>query len=174
VARTSLSTVIGLFFLTQELWQVNLWPAGAQRFEVASVKVAAPLSGGTGLLTRRLDPQQVVYRHATIKMLMMDAWNVKHYQIRGPAWLDDAFYDIAAKFPDGAGPSALPEMLKALLVERFSLHMHEEISQESGYALILDKSGPKLQKSKAVEVPTDRAGLPSIIALQEARRAEKL
>lgn len=173
MARRGQFPLLGLVLLIQQTCQVNLWSTETRRFEVASVKVAAPLSGGTGFLTKRLDPQQVTYRHVNIKTLVMDAWRVKYYQVRGPGWLEDVFYDIVAKFPEGSGSSALPEMLQVLLKERFSLHLHNETAEEPGYALLVDKSGPKLRKSQAIEVPTNSNGLPSIVALQEARRAGK-
>src|SRR5437588_5858576 len=90
----------------------------ACRFEVASVKLAAPLTGGGGIVTKRLDPQQVSYRHIAMRALLKDAWEVKQYQVRGPAWIDSQLYDIVAKLPENASMARLPEMLQSLLLER--------------------------------------------------------
>src|SRR5438445_380299 len=55
---------------------------------------AAP-RGGPG--TR--DPEHLTWSYATLKGLLMKAYDVKAYQVSGPQWLDTERYDIAAKVP---------------------------------------------------------------------------
>src|SRR5215472_7951145 len=75
-------------------------------FEVASVKSAAP-QAGRGLMRRLMggpgtpDPGRITYTNVTLSMLLTNAYDVKHYQVTGPAWLDSEGYDITAKIPDG-------------------------------------------------------------------------
>lgn len=47
--------------------------------------------------------------------------------IGGPAWLDTARFDVIAKVPPGAGPTSIPDMLQALLADRFRLTTHPDV-----------------------------------------------
>lgn len=72
---------------------------------------------------------------------------MKMDQIVGPPWLDADCFSITAKMPEGATRDQLPAMLQALLVERFQLVFHKESRTSPGYALIVDKNGPKFKES---------------------------
>ena len=67
-------------------------------------------------------------------------------QIEGPSWLETDCFDISAKLPEGAIRDQLPAMLQALLAERFKLVAHKEDRPRSGYALVVDKGGPKFKE----------------------------
>ena len=60
-----------------------------------------PPRGGPGTP----DPGQITWTYATLKRLIMTAYDVKNYQVSGPAWLDIERYDIVAKVPAGATKS---------------------------------------------------------------------
>jgi uncharacterized protein (TIGR03435 family) len=121
--------------------------AGAQnapvqaKFEVASVKRADQCSLG-----RTIDPRSVTLRGTPLKPLLMQAFNVKLEQIDGPAWLESECFDISAKIPDGGSLGQLPAMLQSLLNERFKLAAHKEDRPSKGYALVVDKGGPKCKE----------------------------
>ncbi len=54
---------------------------------------------------------------------------------------------VLAKMPDGSTKEQVPDMLKALLAERFKLVIHQESKEHAMYALIVGKGGPKLKES---------------------------
>ena len=135
---------------------------------MASVKHAAPFVPGER--TVRNDPQQVSYRYVSMSMLLMQAWEVKAYQIDGPKWLDEEHYDIVAKLPQGADPKLVPEMLRTLLEQRFGIQVHKETRVVRAYALVADKDGPKLRASQAVEIPRDAEETVREAAYREAQR----
>ncbi len=56
-------------------------------------------------------------------------------------------FDILAKMLDGATKDDVPEMLQALLVDRFKLTYHRENKEQAVYALVIGKNGPKLKDS---------------------------
>ena len=56
-----------------------------------------------------------------------------------------------AKLPAGSSQEQIPEMLQAMLAERFKLTLHRSTKEQSMYALVAAKSGPKL---KAAEIQT--------------------
>jgi uncharacterized protein (TIGR03435 family) len=115
-------------------------------FEAASVQRAAerrsPLRGGPGTSS----PGQLS-GVATLRALVMRAYELKDYQVSGPAWMDSERYDIAAKIPAGATRSQVSLMLQGLLADRFGLAIHRETRELPIYALVAGKNGPKLQAS---------------------------
>ncbi|MGA7235746.1 MAG: TIGR03435 family protein [Bryobacteraceae bacterium] len=122
--------------------------AGAQIFDAASVKPAAPQSrfamrGGPGTS----DPGRITYSNVTLKALLTKAYGVERYQIAGPSWLEDVRYDIVAKVPPGSTREQLQQMFQALLAERFGLVEHRERKELPIYALVAGKNGPKLKVS---------------------------
>jgi uncharacterized protein (TIGR03435 family) len=84
-----------------------------------------------------------------LKALLMRAYELKNYQIGGPAWIDSERYDIAAKIPAGATRSQVSLMLQSLLAERFRLLAHRETKELPTYALMVGKNGPKFKVSRA-------------------------
>ena len=110
------------------------------KFEVASVKRTDQCGGG-----RSIDPRSVTLRGVPLKPVLMEAFKVRFDQIEGPSWLETDCFEISAKIPDG-GSDQLSAMLQALLTERFKLAAHKEDRPRSGYALVVDKGGPKFKE----------------------------
>ena len=78
-------------------------------FEVASVKPSAPVpaSGGVYFGPPRggpgtPDPGLITWSYATLRGVLMTAYDVKAYQLSGPDWLNFERYDIVARVPVGA------------------------------------------------------------------------
>jgi uncharacterized protein (TIGR03435 family) len=98
---------------------------------------------------------QAEYHYMPLKELIANAYNVKAYQITGPAWLSTERFDIVAKMPDGATKDDAPKLLQALLVERFKLAAHRATQEHPVYALVVAKDGPKLKESPATTAAPD-------------------
>jgi uncharacterized protein (TIGR03435 family) len=135
-------------------------------FEVASVKKAEPLSvnavmSGKMNLGMVIDNAQVNVKSMSIAELMRSAYKVKPYQISGPEWLNAERYTITAKMPSGTTRDQVPEMLQALLADRFKLTFHRESKEQSVYALTVMKSGLKLQESAPDDSSPATAGGPA-------------
>jgi uncharacterized protein (TIGR03435 family) len=120
-------------------------------FEAASVKPAAPSTDGNVRRSFNSDAGRIDYWNVTLKRLIMRAYGVKEYQITGPDWLDSAGYDVVATIPHDATEAQLPQMLQALLAERFKLSLHHETKDMPVYALVLGKNGPKLKPAEQEE-----------------------
>jgi len=86
-----------------------------------------------------------------MKKLLMRAYELKSYQIAGPAWIDSERYEIAAKIPSAASKQDVPLMLRAMLAERFHLVAHSETRQLSIYELTVARTGPRFHQSAAAE-----------------------
>jgi uncharacterized protein (TIGR03435 family) len=111
-------------------------------FEVASVKRTDRCFAGNS----SIDPGSVTWKGVPLKGVLREAFKVKMEQIEGPSWLETDCFEISAKMPEGATSDQLPAMLQALLTERFKLIAHQEARPRSGYALVVDKGGPKVKE----------------------------
>jgi uncharacterized protein (TIGR03435 family) len=137
----------------------------AQSFDVASIKPAAPMENGRIMVGMRggpgtNDPGQMIFTNMSVSDLIRTAYDLKDYQIQGPSWMGSARFDIQAKVPAGATKAQSLVMLQNLLAERFKLTLHHSTKEESIYALVVAKGGPKLKESAAVDpnAPQDAAG----------------
>jgi uncharacterized protein (TIGR03435 family) len=134
-------------------------------FEVATVKPSPPLDMAkmreqvqAGRMPRfgpHIDGAQATYVYMPLKDLIANAYQMKPYQINGPAWLATERFDIAAKLPDGATKDDAPGMLKALLEERFKLGAHRDTQEQPVLALVVAKDGPKLKEAPPSSAPVD-------------------
>jgi uncharacterized protein (TIGR03435 family) len=120
-------------------------------FEVASIKPAAPFS-----LEKMVSGQihvgsirgsEADFQFVSLTDLLAYAYQVKPYQIAGPAWIGDGRWDIRAKLPDGESPDRVPEMMLRLLIDRFKLAAHRETRESPAYELVVDKGGPKFREA---------------------------
>ncbi len=124
-------------------------PEKKAAFDVVAIRMSPQDDG------QDVDHDKGLFRahNLTARRLMSLAYTLDVSEIiGGPKWLDSDRYDINAKIPAefaNANPSRLPEMIESLLADRFQLVIHREQRQMSGYALLADKKGTKLQPAKA-------------------------
>ncbi|MGA7240148.1 MAG: TIGR03435 family protein [Bryobacteraceae bacterium] len=93
-----------------------------------------------------IDSAVLTLNGVPLKVALMQAFSVKTDQIEGPSWLDTDCFAITAKMPEHATKDQVPAMLQALLAERLKLAAHKEERSRSGYALVVDKGGPKFKE----------------------------
>lgn len=127
--------------------------AGAMRFEVASVH---PISQEelrqtdvkTGLIVsgRRVD-----FVGDSLDNLIARAFRVETQRIVGSDPRFSPEFVIRAVMPEGATWEQVPDMLRALLEERFHLKARFEIRQVKGYALVRGKSALKLNAPRELD-----------------------
>ncbi|HEY2382158.1 MAG TPA: TIGR03435 family protein [Terriglobia bacterium] len=137
---------------------------GKLAFEVATIKAAAPLNPATIAagqmphLGMNVQGTRVDIGFMSISDLIVAAYKTKANQITGPDWLKTERFDILAKMPDGTTKDDVPVMLQALLADRFGLKIHKDMREDSVYALVVAKGGPKLKESAPdPEVAPDKA-----------------
>ena len=120
-------------------------------FEAASVRKAAPQGEGRPDQARsaglcREDPGRISCIGSPLNLVLMRAYDVKSYQVLGPAWMENEKYDIIATKPAGATKEQTSAMLQRLLVDRFRMSVRRESRELPVYALVVGKNGPKLKK----------------------------
>jgi uncharacterized protein (TIGR03435 family) len=132
--------------------------AFSQTFDAASIKPFVPENGnrmfffgGSRGGPGSSDPGRIDYPMVTVKNLLMTAYDVKDFQISGPAWLGTERFVIQATMPPETTKPQFHIMLQNLLAERFKVTVHRETKELPMYTLTVVKNGAKLKES--VETP---------------------
>jgi uncharacterized protein (TIGR03435 family) len=125
-------------------------------FDVASVRpspepdmatMIAGLRAGRKPNWVRVDGSRATFNYESLKDLIAYAYKLRLYEISGPEWMVTDRFDIAARLPEGATKDDVPEMLRALLKDRFKLTAHNEMQDQPVLALVVGKGVPKLKES---------------------------
>lgn len=117
-------------------------------FEVATIRPSSPFSGiGSGHIGVRVDVSRVDIGSTPLLTLICNAYGLRPYQVSGPDWLKNTLFDIQATIPAGVPQDRVPDMIRALLEDRFALKVHHASQDQSVYALVVAKDGPKMRVS---------------------------
>jgi uncharacterized protein (TIGR03435 family) len=121
-----------------------------------------PNNSGTGVDRIRNVNGTLDVINVSLKRLVAMAWGFpdsREYLIRGPEWIDEKNFDIAARYPAATARADTLLMLQRLLEERFHMVLKHETHEVTGYALTVAKGRPKLPRS--ADGPGDLAcGMP--------------
>jgi len=125
-------------------------------FEVATIKPAPPMNPmaiaqGKLHVGMKVDAARVDIGYVALGELLMMAYKIKKHQLVAPDWAFTERYDILAKMPEGANKDQVPQMLQQLLSDRFGLKIHHENKEQSVYALVVGKGGPKMKPTPPEE-----------------------
>jgi uncharacterized protein (TIGR03435 family) len=129
------------------------------KFDVASVK---PNTSGDDSVARTPSPGGVSITNATLQMMMRWAYRIQDDQIiNGPSWLTSARFDVVGKAETSVSEEVLlRSMLRALLVDRFMLVVHNETRKLPIYALVPVRKdgqfGPRLRRSSDCATPLEQ------------------
>jgi uncharacterized protein (TIGR03435 family) len=112
-------------------------------FEVASIRPSPdqPEQANVGV---RISGSQVRLSYLSLRDYVSSAYRIRNAQIVAPEWMSQIRFDIAGKLPDGASAEQVPEMLQALLADRFELKAHRATQEFPVYGLTATKDGPKV------------------------------
>jgi uncharacterized protein (TIGR03435 family) len=121
-------------------------------FEVASIRSAAQITpdmvtSGKLHVGMKIDAGRVDIGYVSLRDLVMQAYEVKPFQVTAPEWMATQRFDVLAKMPEGATKEQVPAMLRALLEDRFKLVAHRESHEQQVYSLEVSKNGPKFKEA---------------------------
>ncbi len=127
-------------------------------FEVAAIKPAPPPSpeairSGTLCVGMRVEGGRAKICGYSPVSLLATAFRVPMQQVVAPELVRGLYFDIEAKLPEGATKDQVPEMLQAMLAERFKLTYHRETRDYQFSVLSVGKNGMKLPR-----LPDDAKG----------------
>lgn len=184
ILRYGTAVAVGLAALTV-LAQA---PSAGPRFEVASIRPRGPgpeLDNPSFLAYRAGQVKSfcstcisgVHYDNygAWLKVLIGTAYSIDPRLVDGPDWLNQTEgtnFVIHAVMPQGATREQIPAMIKALLEERFHLVAHRASAEQSAYALVVGKNGPKLKVPREMDRSMCEPWVTSNIALADGTNSE--
>ena len=123
-------------------------PAGELKFEVASVRLTTslPLDNGARPAPNGVEfsGSRVTINGFVLKAIIARAYATDMNRVMGADWTAQDRVIIQALMAEGATKDQLPEMLRALLAERFHLVAHATALPEPVFALVTAKKGLKL------------------------------
>ena len=126
----------------------------SQEFEVAAIKPSNQNAQTQTSAGMNADGSMVRYSALGLKLYLGMAYRLKNYQIAAPDWMASTRWDITAKLPPRSNSKEVPEMMQALLRDRFQMKMHRETRETAVYGLVIGKGGLKL-KDSPVDSPTN-------------------
>jgi uncharacterized protein (TIGR03435 family) len=107
-----------------------------------------PNPANTIFVDMSADPSIVRYGNITLRDAIRGAFRARDFLIVAPDWMANARFQIEGKMPEGATPDQAPEMLQALLEERFKLETRREMKEMDVYALVVGPDGFKMKQSE--------------------------
>jgi uncharacterized protein (TIGR03435 family) len=115
-------------------------------FEVASIKPTPegtnPTAATVGL---RITGSNVRISGLSLKDYIGMAYSLEPPQVIAPEWTGQLKFDVAGNLPADGTREQIPQMLQALLADRFGLKVHKESREFPIYALVVGKGGLKIK-----------------------------
>jgi uncharacterized protein (TIGR03435 family) len=161
-AALAIFVIVSLFMGAAQVHAQSPAPSAAPlAFDVASIKpsediMVAVSAGKMPHVGMKVDNQSVDFGYYTLAALVTYAYKVKAYQVTGPDWMKTAHWDILATLPEGANKDQIPEMMQALLADRFKLVIHHDTKEMPVLALEVGKNGVKMPLSPPDPPATDK------------------
>ena len=129
-------------------------PAAPPSFDVVSIRSAdlptpETMRSGQFRTGTTISGGAADFQFVTLADLLPYAYRVKSFQVIGPSSLRESRWNIRAKLADGASQDQVPEMVQAMLVDRFKLAIHHEKRELPVYELVVLKGGPRLEPAEA-------------------------
>ena len=116
-------------------------------FEVASIKPSNPNEAGNGI---KADPggETMHAENATVRLMIRSMWKLNDEQIVGaPDWVNNDLWSVQAKADGPHNLDDLHTMYQNMVIDRFKMKFHWGRRDLPMFALVADKSGPKITVS---------------------------
>ncbi|HET9399355.1 MAG TPA: TIGR03435 family protein [Candidatus Acidoferrales bacterium] len=116
-------------------------------FEVASIKPSDPNEPGNGI---RADPggETMHAENATVRLMIRSMWKLNDVQIVGaPDWVNKDLWTVRAKADGPHNLDDLHTMYQNMVIDRFNMQFHWDTRDLPMFALVAEKSGPKITVS---------------------------
>ena len=133
----------------------------ALKFEVASVRqieyteqVRDEVLAGTRRDRTTVTDSRVSITYTSLAEIVRRAFRLldQPWRLAAPEWLNGSRFDVQATIPAGARTDQVPEMLQALLAERFALVTRRESREVRGHALVVRGDTAKLREMTPQEL----------------------
>jgi hypothetical protein len=140
-------------------------PKAAPAFDVVAIRSAdlptpETMLSGQFRAGTTINEGSADFEFVTLADLLPYAYRVKSFQVIGPQSLRESRWNIRARLPQGGSRDQVPEMVQAMLVDRFKLEIHREKRELPVYELVVLKGGLKLKPSEASDTADDTIATP--------------
>jgi hypothetical protein len=135
-------------------------PKAAPTFDVVSIR-SADLPTPETMRSRQFRAGTTInegiadFEFVSLADLLPHAYRVKSFQVVGPQSLRESRWNIRARLPQGGSRDQIPDMVQAMLVDRFKLEIHREKRDLPVYELVVLKGGLKLKPSEVFDTADD-------------------
>jgi uncharacterized protein (TIGR03435 family) len=122
-------------------------------FEVASARVVVDANVPTNADFRfaNVVTEQRVHLVQSLRSILRRALRVQNdYELIAPDWTNGWIVEIRGTLPPDATMEQVPEMLHALLIQRFGLVTHSEARTMDAHQLLVGATGIKMREVEAV------------------------
>ena len=134
-------------------------------FEVVTLKASPPdprgyvvgCTGGPGTK----DPELFRCQNMSVGNMMSRAYDIPHYRLSGPDWMDSPIFQLNARVPAGTTKEQFQMMLQNMLADRLKLTIHHETREYPMYEMVLAKGGPKFKPAIENPPPSADADVPA-------------
>jgi uncharacterized protein (TIGR03435 family) len=117
-----------------------------ERFETVTI---TPTKGERPVRsTNEVDKGRFECRDCPLSMLIMEAFDIRPYQLSGPGWMYNVRFDVSAKISPGITKEKVLVMEQNLLVDRFKMIFHRHTKDGLIYDLVVGADGPKFRESR--------------------------
>jgi uncharacterized protein (TIGR03435 family) len=82
----------------------------------------------------------------TLSDILMEAYQVRGFQVLGPGWIEQEVYEIAARMPDGTSRETARLMLQTMLADRLGVKLHREQKEFSVFRLVVIPGTTRLEE----------------------------
>jgi len=113
------------------------------QFEVASVRPTPGDNSGPPI-GMRITGARIQISGYSLKDYIGMAYSLEPPQVIAPEWMATQRFEIAGNLPVGSTRQQLPQMIQALLIDRFQLKVHKESREFPVYALTVSRGGLKI------------------------------
>ncbi len=124
------------------------------KFEVASIRPTPDGPPAPGQAGVHISQQQVRFSYLSLRDYIGIAYEVPIQLISAPEWINSTRFDVSATFPAGATPEQFPQLVRALLRDRFHLQARRESRDSPIYVLEVAGTGLKMTREPE-EAPKD-------------------
>ncbi|HWG38753.1 MAG TPA: TIGR03435 family protein, partial [Terriglobales bacterium] len=114
-------------------------------FDAFTIKAAPPPSGNFIRINNQVDPTRVTIENLPLRQIILNAFELKPYQLTAPDWMNTERFNITAVTATPATKEQMNQLMQKLLTEQFQLKLHHDSKVMDAYALTVADGGSKLQ-----------------------------
>ncbi|HEY7839499.1 MAG TPA: M56 family metallopeptidase [Terriglobales bacterium] len=128
-------------------------------FDAIAIHAVPAAGSGKRVMGLHIDPQRLWAENMSLRELILAAWGLQPYQLRGPDWMSGDIFAITGATHAPVPANEMPALLRPFLTRQFELKVHSTREVRPVYRLEVAPGGAKLK-------PANRDAAPAIMPAQ--------